>query len=116
MSLKAVPIHIKLRDMIAAAIIDGIYPEGAMLPSVRAFAAAQGANPLTAAKAYQHFQDEGLVTVQRGIGMFVAPGAADALRQRMRTAFLDTEWPEIVVRMRRLGIDPDQLLDVARQY
>lgn len=104
------PVYLKLRDLIAAAIIDGRYAEGAMLPSVRAFAAEQGANPLTVAKAYQQFQEEGLVQVQRGIGMFVAPGAAEALRSRERAAFLSDEWPGIVERMRRLRIDPAGLL------
>jgi len=46
------PVYLKLRDVIAAAILDGKYKEGEMLPSVRAFAAIQGANPLTVAKAY----------------------------------------------------------------
>ena len=49
MSSASRPVYLKLRDQIAAAIIDGTYPEGAMLPSVRAFAAEQGANPLTVA-------------------------------------------------------------------
>ena len=62
------PVYLKLRDMIAAAIIDGRYAEGDMLPSVRALAAEQGANPLTVAKAYQQFQNDGLVEVQRGVG------------------------------------------------
>jgi GntR family transcriptional regulator len=61
------PVYLKLRDMIAAAIIDGTYPEGSMLPSVRSLAADQGANPLTVAKAYQQFQIDGLVEVQRGL-------------------------------------------------
>ena len=46
------------------AIIDGRYREGDLLPSVRAFAAEQGANPLTVAKAYQQFQADGLIRVQ----------------------------------------------------
>jgi GntR family transcriptional regulator len=98
------PVYLRLRDEICAAILDGLYPEGAMLPSVRAYAAQQGANPLTVAKAYQQFQDEGLVTVQRGIGMFVAPGAVVALREREREVFMREEWPEIVMRMQRLGL------------
>ena len=61
-----------------------------MLPSVRAFAAEQGANPLTVAKAYQPFQDDGLVQVQRGVGMYVAPGAAAALRRASASTFLST--------------------------
>ncbi|WP_295637660.1 GntR family transcriptional regulator [Novosphingobium sp.] len=98
------PVYLKLRDQIAAAILDGLYREGEMLPSVRAFAADQGANPLTVAKAYQQFQNEGLVQVQRGVGMFVSAGAAERLRAQERSSFLASEWPEIAVRMRRLRI------------
>lgn len=104
------PVYLKLRDLIAASIIDGTYPEGAMLPSVRAFAVEQGANPLTVAKAYQQFQLDGLVEVQRGVGMFVARGAADRLRRSERDVFLAVEWPAIRQRMDRLGIAPADLL------
>ena len=52
------------------------------LPSVRALAADEVANPLTVAKAYQGLQTEGLVIVRRGVGLFVAPGA----RARLRTS------------------------------
>ncbi len=110
MSSASKPVYLKLRDLIAASIIDGTYPEGAMLPSVRAFAAEQGANPLTVAKAYQQFQLDGLVEVQRGVGMFVARGAADKLRRAEREDFLAVEWPAIRQRMDRLGIIPADLL------
>ena len=105
------PVYLKLRDQIAAAIIEGDYAEGAMLPSVRALAAEEGANPLTVAKAYQQFQNDGLVEVQRGVGMYVVKGAAEALRKREREAFLREEWPEIRERMARLGIDPADLVE-----
>lgn len=110
MSNASKPVYLKLRDLIAAAIIDGTYGEGAMLPSVRAFAAEQGANPLTVAKAYQQFQLDGLVEVQRGVGMFVARGAADRLRRSEREAFLSGEWPLIRARIERLGLAPAELL------
>jgi GntR family transcriptional regulator len=105
------PVYLKLRDQIAAAIIEGTYPEGEMLPSVRALAAEQGANPLTVAKAYQQFQTDGLVEVQRGVGMYVVSGAADALRARERSVFLRDEWPEIRARMERLGLDFAELVE-----
>ena len=104
------PVYLKLRDMSAAAIIDGRYAEGDMLPSVRALAAEQGANPLTVAKAYQQFQNDGLVEVQRGVGMYVVPGAAGRLRKSEREAFLREEWPEIRARMDRLGVSARELL------
>lgn len=107
------PVYLRLRELIAAAIIDGRYREGAMLPSVRAFAAEQGANPLTVAKAYQQFQADGLVQVQRGVGMFVREGAAERLRMAERASFLRDEWPEIRQRMDRLGLSVTELLDTA---
>lgn len=105
------PVYLKLRDQIAAAIIQGVYAEGAMLPSVRALAAEQGANPLTVAKAYQQFQNDGLVEVQRGVGMYVVKGAAELLRKRERDVFLREEWPEIKARMARLGLRPADLVE-----
>mgnify|MGYP000604344609 CR=1 FL=1 len=110
MSNTARPVYLKLRDMIAAAIIDGRYQEGAMLPSVRTLAAQEGANPLTVAKAYQQFQADGLVAVQRGVGMFVVAGAAARLRASERDVFLAQEWPAIRDRIARLGLDPADLL------
>ena len=110
MSQSSRPVYLRLRELIAAAIIDGRYGEGDMLPSVRAFAAEQGANPLTVAKAYQQFQADGLVEVQRGVGMFVVPGAAEKLRKTERESFVAEEWPEIRARMERLGIAPADLL------
>lgn len=98
------PVYLRLREIIAASILDGEFADGELLPSVRAFAAAQGANPLTVAKAYQSFQDDGLVVVKRGVGMFVAEGATRRLREAERERFLETVWPPVAAQMRRLGL------------
>ena len=105
------PVYVRLQEIIADAILAGEYGDGDPLPSVRAFAAEQQANPLTVAKAYQGFQDEGLIMVRRGVGMFVAPGARSRLSESERTRFLQREWPEIRARMGRLGIDPASLIE-----
>ena len=108
------PVYIRLRETIADAILAGKFGDGDPLPSVRALAAEEQANPLTVAKAYQGFQDEGLIVVKRGVGMFVAAGARARLSDSERTRFLTEEWPEIRARMARLGIEPAELLDRAR--
>ncbi len=105
------PVYLRLRDSIAALILDGKVRDGDPLPSVRSLAAEHGANPLTVAKAYQTFQDEGLVTVKRGVGMFVADGATARLRTNERKEFLEQRWPAIAAHMRRLGIDADDLVE-----
>ena len=105
------PVYVRLRETIADAILAGRYADGDPLPSVRALAAEEQANPLTVAKAYQGFQDEGLIIVKRGVGMFVAPGARARLGDSERSRFLTEEWPEIRARMRRLGINPADLME-----
>ncbi len=107
------PVYLRLRDEIAAAIIAGRYKEGELLPSVRAFAAEHGANPLTVAKAYQQFHDDRVVEVQRGIGVRVVPGAAKRLCRAERLQFLQEEWPAIAERIRLLGIAPEDLFTPA---
>ena len=81
---------------------------------MRALAAEQGANPLTVAKAYQSFQDDGYVEVRRGVGMFVMPGAADRLRSAERQSFLSVQWPRIRDHIELLGLDPADLLNAER--
>jgi GntR family transcriptional regulator len=103
------PVYLRLREIISASILDGRYRDGDMLPSVRALAAEQGANPLTVAKAYQSFQDDGLVTVKRGVGMFVADGATRRLRAMEKANFLQNVWPPVAAQMRRVGIRMEDL-------
>jgi GntR family transcriptional regulator len=108
------PVYVRLRETIADAILSGKYRDGDPLPSVRALAAEQQANPLTVAKAYQGFQDEGLVTVRRGVGLFVAEGARTRLRDGERKRFAEEEWPVIRDRMARLGISASDLMERER--
>ena len=109
MAEESKPVYLRLREIIAASILDGNYSDGDLLPSVRALAARQGANPLTVAKAYQCFQDDGLIVVKRGVGMFVADGASRRLREAERRRFLDTVWPPVADQIKRLGISPEDL-------
>ena len=107
------PVYLRLRDTIAALILEGKVRDGDPLPSVRSLAAEYGANPLTVAKAYQTFQDEGLIVVRRGVGMFVAEGATARLRQTERDEFLKHRWPAIAAHIRRLDLDVEDLIERA---
>jgi GntR family transcriptional regulator len=105
------PIYRQLRDRMIALVLDGVIKDGEPLPSVRSVAADLRVNPLTVLKAYQDLADAGLVEKRRGLGMFVAPGAAAALRIDERTRFLTQEWPRVRATILRLGLTPDELFD-----
>jgi GntR family transcriptional regulator len=101
------PIYRQIRDLIVERMLAG--GDGAMLPSVRALAAEAGVNPLTVAKAYQDLQASGLVKAKKGIGLFVADGAAGTLLAAERETFFNEEWPRVRARINRLGLTTSDL-------
>ncbi len=110
-----VPIYRQLRDRVVAMILDGTLEEGASLPSVRQVAADYQINPLTVSKAYQVLVEERLVEKHRGLGMFVLNGAHQALLGSEREQFLNIEWPQLVQRIRRMGLQPKTLLEAVNR-
>lgn len=104
------PIYRQLRDRVVAMILDGILKQGDALPSVRQVAADFQLNPITVSKAYQELVDDQLVEKRRGLGMYVAEGARNALLHSERERFLREEWPMLRERLERLGLDLQTLL------
>ena len=104
------PIYRQLMELLLAGILDGTFPEGDMLPSVRQLASDYQVNPLTVAKAFQELAIEELAEKRRGIGFVVKAGVRQAVQRRERARFLREEWPQIKARMERLGIDAAELL------
>jgi GntR family transcriptional regulator len=103
------PIYRQLADRLAAQLLDGEPPEGEAMPSVRSLASRYVINPLTVSRALQSLVDEGLVESRRGLGMYVQAGARQRLREAERERFLRHEWPELVARLKRLGLAPEDL-------
>ena len=104
------PIYQQLADLLAAQLLDGEPEEGAAMPSVRALAGRFLLNPLTVNRALQSLGDEGLLENRRGLGLFVVAGARERLKAVERQRFLQTEWPRLRERLRRLGLGPEQLV------
>ena len=112
----SLPIYRQLRDRVVHMILEGVLKEGDPLPSVRNVAADYRVNPLTVLKAYQELVDEELVEKRRGLGMFVRTGARDLLLRVGRQKFLKEHWPRVHATIRRLGLDPKELLEVAAKH
>ena len=107
------PIYRQLRDRVVAMILDGVLKPGDALPSVRQIAAEYQLNPITVSRAYQELADEELVEKRRGLGMYVTEGAREKLLASERERFLKEEWPMVVERIQRLGLDVEKLMSRA---
>ena len=107
------PIYRQLKERIVGMMLDGLLNAGDALPSVRQVAAEYQLNPITVSKAYQELVDENLVEKRRGIGMYVTEGASEKLLASERERFVREEWPAMLERIRRLGLDPRELLQLA---
>lgn len=104
------PIYIQLREKVIGLILDEVLKDGDALPSVRNVSAEYRVNPITVSKAYQTLVDDQLITKKRGLGMFVQDGARAQLLESEKQKFIHQEWPEIKLRIERLGLAVDELL------
>jgi GntR family transcriptional regulator len=107
------PIYRQLKERVVGMMLDGVLKAGDALPSVRQIAAEYQLNPITVSKAYQELVDDNLVEKRRGIGMYVTEGASEKLLASERERFMREEWPAMLERIKRLGIDPALLLKEA---
>ncbi len=108
------PIYRQLRDMVAERIMDGTFPEGEAVPSVRQVASDYQINHLTVGKAYQELVDSGLLEKRRGLGMFVRQGACNALTSDELEQFRQEEVPAFLERAKVLGMNVNELIDLLR--
>ena len=107
------PIYRQLKEKVVGMVLDDILKPGDALPSVRQIAADFQLNPITVSRAYQELVDEQLVEKRRGLGMYVMDGARQKLLASERERFLRDEWPAMLARIQRLGLDLRQLMQLA---
>ncbi len=104
------PIYRQIAGQITTDILNGALPEEEQVMSTNQYAAYYRINPATAAKAFQQLVDEGVLYKRRGIGMFVSPGARDALRSQHRDRFFDEVVGPMAAEARTIGISMDEII------
>ena len=111
------PIFLQLAEMLEEGIISGAYPEEGQIPSITEFSATLKMNPATALKGINLLVDEGLVYKKRGVGMFVATGARDALLKKRQESFYTDRVRPVAREASSLGLTlPELTRLVERAY
>ena len=108
-------IYQQIAQLLEDGILRGEYPPETPVPSTNELARAFNINPATAAKGVNRLVEEGLLYKRRGIGMFVATGALEALRKKRREAFAGTQIQALVREAKRLGMNRQELLDLVER-
>ena len=103
-------IYLQICDRIETDILRGVLLEGERVPSTNELARLYTINPATAAKGLGILVDRGILYKKRGLGMFVADGAAEAIRLRRKQEFMEVKLRELLVEASSLGITTGELI------
>lgn len=105
-------IYLQIARMLEDGVLRGIYPEEEQVPSTNELARAYSINPATAAKGINLLVDKGVLYKKRGIGMFVAAGAAGTIRAERREAFYENYVTALVREGQSLGLTAEEMAEM----
>lgn len=108
-------IYLQIAQMLEDDILRGVYREEEQVPSTNELARAYNINPATAAKGINLLVGDGILYKRRGIGMFVAPGAEDKVKEKRRAAFYDGFIKPLVKEGASLSLTGEELMTMVRQ-
>ena len=109
------PIYLQICDQLYGQILSGELKADDRLLSVRELGIELGVNPNTIMRSYETMTASGIIYNKRGIGYFISTEAKDVVLQQMRKEFLEKELPEVVKKMKLLGITEEDFLKIAKQ-
>lgn len=108
-------IYLQISEMIENDILRDILLEEEKVPSTNELAKFFKINPATAAKGINLLAAEGMLYRKRGIGMFVAQGAKEAVKKKRRDAFYENYIKTLLVEAASLGISRQELADMIQK-
>ena len=103
------PIFLQIAEHICDEILQGRYPEGDRLPSVREYAAEVEVNVNTVVRSYDWLSQKEIIFNKRGMGYYACEGAADIIRQSLREVFFKETLPDIAQQMNKLNITVEEV-------
>ncbi len=109
------PIFQQIAEGIEDAILTGAFPEESQIPSITEFSVRYTINPATALKGINLLAEEGMVYKKRGVGMFVAAGAAKRVREKRQQSFYRKYLRPTVREARRLGLSEEEVAAMLKQ-
>lgn len=108
-------IYLQISEMIENDILRNILLEEEKVPSTNELAKFFKINPATAAKGINLLVDEGILYKKRGIGMFVATGAKEAVKSKRKDVFYENFIKSLLTEAASLDISSEELIEMIRR-
>lgn len=109
-------IYLQIADRVCEDIILGTYTEAGRIPSVREYAQMIEVSANTVARSFDYLQQQGVLLNRRGVGLFVADNAVEAIKRMRREVFLSEELNQFMRQAVLLDITEQQLLAAYRRH
>lgn len=106
------PIYLQIVDTIFEQVLNGTLESGQRIPSIREMAVTMQVNPNTLIRSYGYLEDEGIVTMSRGIGYFLSPDAIKKVISLKKQMFLSQDLPHVFKTMDLLEMDVKELIQL----
>ena len=103
-------IYLQIAERICEDIILGTYDEAGRIPSVREYAQMIEVSANTVARSFDYLQQKGVLLNRRGVGLFVADNAVEAIKRMRREVFLSEELEAFMRQAVLLDISEQDLL------
>lgn len=106
------PLFVQVAQWLEEEILNDHIREEEQIPSTNQFASLYKINPATARKGFCLLTDEGILYKKRGIGMFVATGAREKIRNRAKERFVNESLKSLLDEAARLGMSKEDVIKI----
>jgi DNA-binding transcriptional regulator YhcF (GntR family) len=104
------PIYMQISDWVCEQILLHKWKSDERALSVRELCAKLEVNINTVARSYDFLESEEILVNKRGVGFFIAPNAANKIREFRKERFFEEELPIVFKTMKLLNIEINEIV------
>lgn len=105
----------QIAELMCKRIIDGNYPEGERIPSVRELASMLQVNPNTVVASYNILSNENIIQTQRGIGYSASQGSLKLAKKYLEKNIMQEDLKRVLKELKELNISEEEILEIYRK-
>lgn len=106
------PIFLQISEELEDAIFIGAFAEETQIPSTTEISTLFKINPATVLKGMNILVNDGLIYKKRGVGMFVADGALEKIKQKRHNSFYENYIYNLVNEAKKLNLTKKDVLEM----